>query len=546
MQYLNNITNQDSPLFISATGRYYTHQDISAFICRNIATLIAGTQSHVTCLSIIDPFCGDGRLVFDLVEALEVSGTSIGKYSLHLWDVSDFGFEELGHRLDSMGKIRDKISLDLKSCDAFREGLLYREGFDVVITNPPWEIVKPDSRELQHLSPAKRDVYIKNLSQYSEYLSSEFSISNPRKKFGGWGVNLSRVGLELSCRLVKKNGYLGIVLPSSFLSDLQSSRLRSYFFHNFTVSFGSYYPAEAKLFGKADTTSSTIIATKCNSDPYCFAMSIFNSDLSLKYIININSSILAGTDSDTPFSLTMTQDQSKSITSLRKFGKEWATLEGTSGILWAGRELDETRFSEIVTQDSEHGIPFIKGRDISRFLNVTKSAIYLDRLKIKKFNSMNYWRIAWRDVSRQSQKRRITATLIPSGFITGNSLGIAFRKDNDLDELKLLLSIMNSLCFEFQLRQKLVTGHISLSAIRTVYIPQTLTSQYRNQLLESVDKILQGQHEHEFLLDAMVAKYLYRISKDEYESVVNSYEKLSSDDTISFISSYQSLPGEVN
>ncbi len=44
------------------------------------------------------------------------------------------------------------------------------------------------------------------------------------------------------------------------------------------------------------------------------------------------------------------------------------------------------------------------------------------------------------------------ATLISPNSISGNSLGVAYFKNGDEKLLKVLLAILNSFCFEFQLR----------------------------------------------------------------------------------------------
>ncbi|HBB6017641.1 TPA: Alw26I/Eco31I/Esp3I family type II restriction adenine-specific DNA-methyltransferase, partial [Escherichia coli] len=118
---------------------------------------------------------------------------------------------------------------------------------------------KPDSRELDFFEPSMKSMYIDSLREFDDYLSRVLPYSQPKRKFAGWGTNLSRVGAELSLEICNKNGLVAIVMPASFFADEQSYILREKFFNSGRIDCINYYPAEAKLFGGADVSSCSFI-----------------------------------------------------------------------------------------------------------------------------------------------------------------------------------------------------------------------------------------------------------------------------------------------
>src|SRR5258708_20792307 len=131
----------------------------------------------------------------------------------------------------------------------------------------------------------------------------------------------------------------------------------------------------------------------------------------------------------------------------------------TSGLagLWAGGEIEETGYESFL--DSRGSYRFVKGKMVRRFWveDLPSQYVSVDGPPIPR--SADHFRVAWRDVSRPSQKRRIHAAIIPPKHVTGNSLSVAYFKDDDLQRLKALLAVVNSLVFEAQVRGKLATGH---------------------------------------------------------------------------------------
>src|SRR5207302_5715233 len=78
--------------------------------------------------------------------------------------------------------------------------------FDVVITNPPWENLKPDRRDAVDLRKGQSATYAAELRDYDRFLGSRFPLSQPGRRFSGWGANLSRVGTEVALRVASPAG----------------------------------------------------------------------------------------------------------------------------------------------------------------------------------------------------------------------------------------------------------------------------------------------------------------------------------------------------
>ena len=105
------------------------------------------------------------------------------------------------------------------------------------------------------------------------------------------------------------------------------------------------------------------------------------------------------------------------------------------------------------------------------------------------------------------------ATIIPNGWVAGNSLGVAHFKDSRSVFLESFLAVINSIVFEFQLRAHLATSHISLSSIRKVRLPDFEFLQ--DKKLYKMSKELLSDKGDEYVADAYVAKILLMCARTE-------------------------------
>lgn len=146
---------------------------------------------------------------------------------------------------------------------AFDEIMQKRGGFDIILTNPPWEIFKPIDKEFAKdhdptierrgtdikdfddrfkvllKKPGVREQYLAYLSRFP-YMSSwirlapdyrhQFAVVNDKKT--GGDLNLYKLFIERCFALLRPEGHCGIVIPSGIYTDLGAKGLRDLLFNH--------------------------------------------------------------------------------------------------------------------------------------------------------------------------------------------------------------------------------------------------------------------------------------------------------------------------
>ncbi len=503
-------------LLARATGRFYTPREVGIRLAHNVARNLLDAST----LRIADPFCGDGRLLQWLIEALLDRGFPSGsRIELTGWDVDDAACRKARKALAAFVAYRGlNAVIQIEATDTFFASAQHAASFDCVITNPPWEALKPDRRELDTLDERTGEDYIAALARYDRQLADAFPLSQPSKKFSGWGTNLSRAGLEVAARLTKDGGQLACVAPAALLTDQSSWKLRRWLVESFEWLAITHYPAEARLFKAVDTSFVTFVCQRTKGKSFSPTLTRFDRKLNVisEEPIHISSAELQRSSFVIP---------AQSTDSVIRALSAWADLPvlaqlqgaGPSG-LWLGRELDETgrhRFTQ-----PTGSIPFVKGRLVGRYRLSEEITEYLKPAAVKLPASMEHPRVAWRDVARRSQRRRMHAAIVPLGMVTGNSLHVGYFRDDDLDRLLALLAILNSYCFEAQVNARLGTGHISLGTVKQTHIPR-LERPLVEQLAAAV-KDLDSKAYDETTLEVLVAQ-AYGLDRDGFAAILSAF-----------------------
>lgn len=516
--FLKEQLGYDNDHYSKLTGRFYTNEFIYTEL---VQTIIGNLKPVGSELHIIDPFCGDGRLVAHFIEEFLKTNKSHGieRFFISLWDIDRSAVEKAKNSILSLAEHTSRLSVvvNTDTNDSFVSAIAHGGKYDVCITNPPWCILKPEKEANNYLSSkTERLAYDSAMEEYGNLLRKSYAISMPKKKFGRWGINLSRLGAQCAMSLVAPEGVCGIVLPASFFSDQVSEMLRKWMFDEHSVKAIAYYPAELKLFGSVDQSSATVVLQKSDNATTEFTSTIYDrarnradtilDGASLKFMRSVQYVMPFGYDE----TLFIIANQLMSLKSLSKYPN-----------LKIGRELDETRIDMRLTDSGT--LRFIKGFMVGRYSCLSEPVRYLNAVEAEAApDSIWYERIVWRDVSRSSQKRRVQATIIPAGTVTGNSLGVVYIPGASHAELAYILAVMNSMVFELQARRQLVTNHVPSGVLKTVSIPPS-KNEYIPRISILADHVLKsGDIEAADELECLVAK-AYGLTLEHFLHIVGTF-----------------------
>ena len=511
-------------LVARANGRFYTPE----FLAERLGeVLLDEAPSFADCeVRVVDPFCGDGRLIAAFLRASASSPKFCGAwFHISLWDNDAAAVALARERVAACAaKLQLRVEIDAESGDTF-----LRDGageFDLLLTNPPWEALKPDRREIEQLTPEARAAYVAALRDYDERLARRLPQSQPEKKFSGWGTNLSRCGLELSIRLLRPGGWCGIILPSSLFSDQVSARFRRWLFHAAALRRLLAYPAEARLFDGVDQTCAAAIFERTSDAEFSPLLSRFDAERRLigESRVELSRPELERLGYAVP--LDLAADEMRFLLRLSPLPRLDDLCGDEPDALWLGREWDETGYQRFTAAVGT--VPFVKGRAVSRYAVLDSFTEFVSDASRALPVSVAHARLTWRDVSRRSQVRRMIATLLPAGCVTGNSLHVGYFKDGDTDKLHALLGIINSLPFEFQLRSKLGTGHVSLGSVREVRVPRFDDSHTLHRLSALTRRVLDCEAGAEAALEVAVA-LAYGLAREEFIMLLGYFDRLPED-----------------
>jgi Alw26I/Eco31I/Esp3I family type II restriction m6 adenine DNA methyltransferase len=490
-----------------AAGRFYTHELIGRAVASQLAARAPAGRDEI---SILDPFCGDGRLVVWLMEELARGGCT--RVSATVWDQERAAVDRAVQAIErAASRLALTVAIAGWTGDTFDRATAQRRRWDVVVTNPPWELLKPDHRETRRLPAQQRDAYVAELRAFDRRLARDYPTSQPSRRFAGWGTNLSRVGTEVALRLTAPGGACGVVCPTSLLADATTAALRRWLFEHFALEEIGHFPAEARLFAGVDVPCCTFVAVRgATTSRTRITRTAADRSLLDSSVLTLDRDWLEARDYAIPVQMGV---GAIALLTLLDRHPRWAALERAG--LWAGRELDETRRAAFTSKAGD--VPFVRSRHVQRLTPAALPAEFLDESRRPAPASTRHVRLAWRDISRPSQARRVHATLLPPGCVTGNSLSVAYFRDDDRDRLTALLGIVSSMPFEFQVRSLLMTNHVSLSVMRATRVP-ALTATTVRALAEATRRCLHGIDGSERRLEAAVAA-AYGLSSGEWAAI---------------------------
>lgn len=428
---------------------------------------------------------------------------------------------------NSLGKPKKRAIFinDINNLKPFHWGFEFDEifekqnGFDAILTNPPWEIIKPNSKEffeeysdlvskkkmtIQNFEKEQakllkdndiRKAWLGYLSEYphvsafyrsSEQFINQISIVNGKK--AGSDINLYKLFLEQCFNLLREGGYCGIVIPSGIYTDLGAKQLREMLVTKTSIKGLFGFENRKEIFeGVHRSFKFVVMNFKKGGHTDDFPAAFMRHDVKelnrfpQEGSINISTELVRKLSPDSFSIMEFKNQQDIDVT---KKMLVYPLLGEDIPDKWnfkLTREFDMTNDSYLFKQRPGNGrLPLYEGKMIWQFYHCLAEPRYWVKedegrkaLVNKTDNSkdkMGYqkYRIAYRSIASNTNERTLISTVIPRGFC-GNSLIVSESLNNR--ESLFLVSVFNSFLLDWFLRSK-VTTNINMFFIYQLPIPR--------------------------------------------------------------------------
>jgi len=286
-------------------------------------------------------------------------------------------------------------------------------GFDVVIGNPPYVM-------LQNLEI--REVF--------DYTLRKFSSAK-------YKIDTYQLFTEQSIKLLKNDGFLGLITPNTFLKNIHSEPLRKFILDNailYEILLFNY-----SVFAAASVDTCIFILVKGNATKKSeFAVNSSDVIFKVKKLSSIKQSDFK-TNNRTDFNLLISDNDSEVLNKILKSTKP---LENYCGAYFGIQTFDRSKYV-CKEKMNDHYEPIIDGGNIGlyklkppyEFVNYIPSAIKSGGSEI----IYRQDRICIRQIGASP-----IATFVPANIFTLNTIYNVYLKEKNLASIKFLLGIINS------------------------------------------------------------------------------------------------------
>ncbi|MBD2411379.1 ATP-binding protein [Nostoc calcicola FACHB-389] len=421
--------------------------------------------------------------------------------------------------------------------------VLERGGFDAIITNPPWEIFKPQAKEFfaQHnelVTKNKMDIkdfekeqskllqnpiiastWLEYQSQYpyvsayyrsSEQYKNQISVVNGKK--AGTDINLYKLFTEQCFNLLRSGGECGIVIPSGIYTDLGTKQLREMLFSQTKVTGLFCFENRKTIFEEVDSRFKFVVLTFVKDStttefPSAFMrhdvqeLQMFPSEDSLQINIGMIRKL-------SPDSLSVMEFKNEvDIRIAEKIGK-FPLLGEKIEDKWnlvLNNEFHMTNDSHLFYQEYKPGrLPLFTGKLFNQFEQTGEKPLYwIDEKEGRKAligrtedkgQLMNYQGYRWvhRRIARNTDSRTLICYITPKNVFTEvNSTTLKVIETGiSNQEMLLLCAITNSFTVDWMIRQK-VTTTLNMFYIYQLPVPRlTKNDRYFNDIVQRAAKLI--------------------------------------------------------
>ncbi|MDB9340008.1 Eco57I restriction-modification methylase domain-containing protein [Nodularia spumigena] len=420
--------------------------------------------------------------------------------------------------------------------------VLNNGGFDAIITNPPWEIFKPQAKEFfaQHnelVTKNKMDIkafekeqkkllenqdisqawleyqsqfpYVSAYYRSSAHYKNQISVVNGKK--AGTDINLYKLFIERCFYLLREGGECGIVVPSGIYTDLGTKQLREMLFSETQVTGLFCFENRKMIFEGVHRSFKFVVLTFIKGGTTPDFPSAFMR-LDVRELARFPNEDSLNIDVDmvrrlSPDSLSVMEFKSELDIQIAEKMLRFPLLGEKIDDKWnfvLKREFDRGNNNNIFQiKPTPDSIPLFVGKMFHQFLLTDELTPYWIQESIgrtilggEKYQNqiLDYQLYRWvhRRIARNTDSRTLITTIAPKRvFCDNNSTTIDLNKSKISNlEMLFLTAICNTFIVDWLLRQK-VTTTLNMFYIYQLPIPRlTAGDKYFNEIVEGAAKLI--------------------------------------------------------
>jgi Alw26I/Eco31I/Esp3I family type II restriction m6 adenine DNA methyltransferase len=441
---------------------------------------------------------------------------------------------------------------DMQSLKPFHWGYHFdkliteKGGFDVIITNPPWEVFKPQAKEFfsQHsdlvtknkmdiktfekeqkkllTNPEIAQAWLDYQSQYphvslyfrsSEQYKNQISIVNGKKQ--GTDINLYKLFVEQCFNLLHPQGECGMVIPSGIYTDLGTKQLREMLFSQTNVTGLFCFENRKTIFENVHRSFKIAILTfEKNKQTLSFPVEFMRHDVEELQRFPHKDSLVISVDlirKLSPDSLSVMEFKQDIDIQIAEKMSRFPLLGETLPDTWNLKLTSEFHMTNdsylFKTEPAKGRLPLYEGKMIHQFTHQYALPKYwldekearqalLKRGEVDKGQILDYqtYRLGFRSVSSSTNERSLISSLIPKLVFCGNSLSISECEQNNFQDNQsfkiFIVAVLNSFLIDWMLRQK-VSQNLNFFYIYQLPIPRLKEGdRYFEEIVENAAKLI--------------------------------------------------------
>ncbi|HTM02285.1 MAG TPA: N-6 DNA methylase [Vicinamibacterales bacterium] len=396
-------------------------------------------------------------------------------------------------------------------------------GFDVVLGNPPWDMVRGDSGTGDARVARQRQAHDAT-AFFRE--AGIFSVESRAH------VNRYQLFVERALQLLRPGGRLGLVLPSGIASDAGSAALRRHLFTHADVDSITGLDNRAGIFPIHRGVRFALL-TATNGRPTgqiaCrFGLTDVERLEHERGAMLISRPLLerlSGSDD-------LGVPELASIRDLQIVERITATVPwlgaGTGWNVQFGRELNATddRAAFIPRGGHIRGRPVLEGKQIGPFrVDLAQSTLVLPVEAVVSRRAPRRMRLAYRDVASATNRLTLIAALVPAHAVTTHTL-FCLKTPLPLGHQEVLCGLLNSFVANYLIRLR-VNTHVTASLMSRLSVPLVDPERPEFDRLRTLTQTLMRSSDVENAAEyhelQAIAARLYGLSAADFEHVLGTF-----------------------